>query len=117
MQSLNAAGSKTRADYLIKYIGGENIFSDSFEKYKKVNKEDIIKANPDIIFIASIGKSENSSSTLFKNNKEFKTINAVKNGTIYNIGLGKHLSFGPNFVKEALELINKINIKNNESIE
>ena len=107
--SYNAAGSKTRADYLIEFIGGKNIFKNQFSKYKKVTNEEIINANPDIILVASImNNSEDQINSIFMQNDEFKYLNAVKNNKIINIDLGKYLTFGPEFAKNALFLIQTI---------
>ena len=107
--SYSAAGSKTRADYLINYMGGINIFSKEFEKYKKVTKEEIISQNPEIILIASLqGKN---SSHLFLQDTSLQSISAVKNNFIFNIDMGELLSFGPSFASNVLSLINSIDVK------
>ena len=110
--SYNASGNQTRANYLIEYIGGVNVFSDKFDKYKKVSKEEIIYSNPDIILVASIFESNKGDALLtFIDNDEFKSVNAVQNLKVFNVSLGKYLTFGPNFVKDALFLMKSLNIK------
>ncbi len=110
--SYNAAGSKTRANYLINYIGGENIFSENFSRYSKVTKEDIIYANPDIIlvgFVEMLNDDQSKMTALFMNNSSFQHISAVKNNKVFAIDIGKYLNFGPTFVSNAMKLIELIN--------
>ncbi len=108
--SYNAAGSGTRADYLINYIGGENIFTNDFKRYRKVSKEDIIKYNPDIIltgYVRELNKKEVVD--IFKNSDEFQSVAAIKNNQLYGVSVGEVLNFGPSFVNTSLNLIKKIN--------
>ena len=108
--SYNAAGSGTRADYLINYIGGENIFTNDFKRYTKVSKEDIIKYNPDIIltgYVRELNKKEVVD--IFKNSDEFQSVAAIKNNQLYGVSVGEVLNFGPSFVNTSLSLITKIN--------
>tara|TARA_B100000945_G_scaffold166618_1_gene133546 strand:- start:820 stop:1650 length:831 start_codon:yes stop_codon:yes gene_type:complete len=108
--SYNAAGSGTRADYLINYIGGENIFTNDFKRYTKVSKEDIIKYNPDIIltgYVRELNKKEVVD--IFKNSDEFQSVAAIKNNQLYGVSVGEVLNFGPSFVNTSLNLITKIN--------
>ena len=111
-----AAGSGTRGDYLIEFIGGENVFSNEFSKYKKITKEDVVSFNPDIILVGS-SRSQNIDQLLsiFTDKVEFETVNAVKNNRVIYADVGKYLTFGPSFVKNASFLINQIyNSKINE---
>ena len=109
--SFNAAGDGTRADYLIEFIGGKNIFKNQFTRYKKVTKEEILNLNPDIILIGNIYNAKEES--IFITNPEFEYLNAVKNNKIFSLDMGKYLTFGPSFVDNALELINKIYVTKN----
>lgn len=97
----NAAGSGTRADYLIDFIGGINVFKDSFIRYNKINKETILDYNPNIIFVASTGSGQNSKS-VFLDDPTFKNLNAVKNNKIIFLDLGYHLTFGSMFGESAI---------------
>ena len=107
--SFNAAGSETRANYLIEFLGGENVFKDGFNKYKKVTKEEILNLNPDIIFIGNIYAGEEES--IFSTNDEFKELDAVKNKKILTIDMGKYLTFGPSFVDNAIDLLTQVNVE------
>jgi len=105
-----AAGSSTRGDYLIEFIGGENVFSKEFAKYKKITKEDIVSFNPDIILVGS-SRTQNIDQLLsiFTDKIEFETVSAIKNNKVIYTDVGKHLTFGPSFVKNASYLTNQIN--------
>lgn len=105
--SYNAAGSNTRADYLMKYIGGKNVFKDNFSRYSKVTKEDIIFANPDVIlvgYVEMLNSDQSELTALFTNNSSFKFLPAVKNDKVFAIDIGKYLNFGPSFISNAYEL-------------
>ena len=108
--SLTAAGNNTRADYLIKFIGGNNIFKDEFSKYKKVTKEQIINFNPDIILVSSYSSSDQKSSSIFTDSNEFRSIAAVLNDRVIDISMGDFLSFGPSLTSNVLELIEILNL-------
>ena len=105
--SYNAAGSNTRADYLIEYIGGINVFEDNFSRYSKVTKEDIIFANPDVIlvgYVEMLNPNQADLISLFTDNTSFKYLPAIKNNKVFAIDIGKYLNFGPSFVENAFEL-------------
>ena len=110
LSAFNAAGSGTRANYLIEFIGGNNIFKDSFKKYSKVDSETLINLNPDIILLASMG-SHNQIIENIENDKYLQYINAVKKDQIHFIELGKSLTFGSNFVDSAADIANKVSGK------
>ena len=105
--SYNAAGSKTRANYLIEYIGGINVFEDNFARYSKVTKEDIIFANPDVIlvgYVEMLNPNQSDLTSLFTDNSSFKYLPAIQNNKVFAIDIGKYLNFGPSFVENAFEL-------------
>tara|TARA_B100000676_G_C17681687_1_gene631625 strand:- start:372 stop:725 length:354 start_codon:yes stop_codon:yes gene_type:complete len=108
--SYTAAGNTTRANYLIQFLGGKNIFSDQFSKYKKVTKEEILKFNPDIILVSSYSSNDQKSSSIFIDSDDFKSVSAVLNNRVVDIDMGKLLSFGPSFTSNVLELINTFDI-------
>jgi iron complex transport system substrate-binding protein len=64
-------------DY-IRFAGGTNIFQDA--GLGSVSMEDVIKKNPDIIIIATMGISGENERKVWK---RFKTIEAVKNNKVY----------------------------------
>lgn len=102
-----AAGSTTNADYLINFIGGENIFSGDFNSYQKVSEESILIKNPDVILVAAY-ESKNSAYDYFSDNKNFQYINAFKNNKIIEIQMSD-LVMGTSFPDNALELLKIMN--------
>ena len=107
--SFTAAGEDTKANYLIKYLGGENIFSGQFKKYSKVTKENIINLNPDVILAGSTrNNNEEEILSLFYEKDEFNSINAVENKNIIFINMGKYLTYGSKFSQNVYELLNQI---------
>ena len=110
--SYSAAGSRTRADYLIEFIGGINVFSDQFQRYKKVSKEAIVAVDPDFILIGStMNLISNESESIFESSVEFQSLKSVHSKNIFHVDMGKSLTFGPSFAKNAYELINKLDIE------
>ena len=110
--SYNAAGSKTRANYLIEYIGGTNVFFENFSRYSKITKEDLIYANPDVIlvgYVEMLDSDQSKMTSLFMKNPSFKYIPAIKNNKVFAVDIGKYLNFGPTFVSNAAKLIELIN--------
>ena len=105
--SFNAAGSGTRASYLIDFIGGSNVYEDSFKRYNKVNKETIIGSNPDIILIGSMN-SKPKENCVFMDDPIFSKVNAVINEKVIYIDLGYHLTFGSSFGEASIFLIDLI---------
>tara|TARA_Y100001970_G_scaffold105535_1_gene132199 strand:+ start:467 stop:1315 length:849 start_codon:yes stop_codon:yes gene_type:complete len=101
----SAAGSGTRANYLINFIGASNIFENSFSRYNKVSKETIIDYNPDVIFVAATD-SEHKTTSVFLDDPTFRNLNAVKNNKIIYLDLGYHLTFGSKFGESALLALN-----------
>ena len=110
-----AAGSSTRGNYLIEFIGGENVFENKFSKYQKITKEDIVSYNPDIILVGS-SREQNVDQLLsiFTDKIEFKTVSAVVENKVIFTDVSKYLTFGPSFVKNASFLVNQINSFDNE---
>ncbi|MAV64919.1 MAG: hypothetical protein CBC84_000930 [Pelagibacteraceae bacterium TMED124] len=106
--SYNAAGSGTAADYLIELIGGKNVFANDFNRYKKVDKEQILNYNPDIILVASHSGSEKASLHFLKAN-EFKFLTCVNNSNVIDISMSD-LTMGPSFISNALLIMEKFKI-------
>ena len=109
--SYNAAGVDTRADYLIEFLGGSNIFKSGFSRYKKVTSEEIINLKPDIILVGSIRSDSKLSDSVFLTNPAFRSVPAVSNEKIIYLDMGKYLTFGPNFVNHVLSLMGVVSIE------
>lgn len=79
MQPLVTTGGASYINELIEFAGGENIFSDINSGYARVNKEEVIKRNPDAIVIVPMAGEDDFADIWGK----FNTINAVKNKKVY----------------------------------
>jgi len=105
--SYTVAGANTTADFLINVMGGNNIFSENFSYYRNVNKEELIKSNPDVVLIATHYDSTEAIQH-FTNNVDFKNLNSVKNKNIIPMPLS-NLTMGPSFIENAYKNLLKIN--------
>jgi iron complex transport system substrate-binding protein len=83
---LITAGKKSFVNDFIKYAGGINIFSDTAADYFRINQEEILKRNPEVIIMTTMGKPSNKEK---KKWQKFKNISAVKNNRIYLINADK----------------------------
>lgn len=82
-------------DYLIKYSGGENVFSNESDnsRDKVVSIEEIYKKDPEIIFITNFTPSMPSD---LLNKKEWQGISAIKNKRVYKLPLATYRPYAPN---------------------
>ena len=103
-----AAGKGTIADYLIEFIGGENIFANEFNSYQKVSEESILIKNPDIILVAAHNSADDVSS-FFLNNENFKNLESLKNGNIIEIQMSD-LTMGTSFPENALKILKSFSL-------
>jgi len=110
LSSFNAAGDATRANYLIEFIGGRNVFKGSFKKYSKVDMETLIDVNPEIILLASMGDGEQLMKSIYEDSN-LKYIDAIKNEQVHFIDLGRSLTFGSNFVDSAADILKNVELK------
>ena len=108
--SIIVAGKNTSGDNFIKMMGAKNIF-DSFDGWKSVNKEAILKENPDYVLIPSKNLHKNSKVEDFSKDIMFLNTNAGKNGNfIFEDGMTM-LGFGPRTIDSALKIAKKINLE------
>jgi iron complex transport system substrate-binding protein len=80
----NPIMSASNASYLgqlLLYAGAENIFPELPRDYSRVNVEEIVSLNPDVIILTYPGISAND----VKNRRGWSGINAVLNNRIYSI--------------------------------
>lgn len=101
------AGSGTSGDSFIKMIGGDNIFS-SFNGWKNVTAESILKLNPDYIIIPEKDLHKQSKVAEIVDNPIFSNTNAGKNNNfLFEDGMAI-LGFGPRTIYAAFDLSKKI---------
>ena len=104
MQSTSpiVAGSKTSGDGFINLIGAKNIF-DSFNGWKSVSAESIIKLNPDFIIIPQRNVHKGSDLKAITKSDLFKHTNAGKNGNFIFDDAMAVTGFGPRTITSALK--------------
>lgn len=66
---------------LVEIAGADNIFDSLPRAYSRINPEDVINADPDVILLTYPGVNANS----VKNRKGWDNIKACKNNRIYNV--------------------------------
>jgi len=81
-EPLTTAGSPSFIDELITLAGGVNIAKDTLRPYSIFSAEEVIKRNPDCIFLAYM--TEEKPVEMVKKRFGWQRINAVKNNRIYN---------------------------------
>jgi len=89
-------------DYITS-AGGINIASDSGAGY--FSKEEVLKRNPDIIFIVGMGVEADGEKKMWE---EYKDLNAAKNNKIYIFDSYKMCSPTPKSFAEMLEEISEV---------
>ena len=80
----NPIMSASNASYLgqlLLYAGAENIFPELPRDYSRVNVEEIVRLNPDVIILTYPGISAND----VRNRRGWGEINAVRNNRIYTV--------------------------------
>jgi iron complex transport system substrate-binding protein len=103
---LMSVGPGTWVHELIELAGGSNIFSDAKVKYPKVSSESVIARNPEIIII-KIGYMGEVAREEIAKRPGWNTIDAVKNGKIYEVDENILIRPGPRIV-EGLETLARI---------
>ena len=94
---------------IINLAGGENIFEEAVSEWPITDSEEIIIRNPDIIvfpFISGVQRFWGSFEKV-KKRLGWRSINAVKNGRLYEVPRDLISRPGPRLV-EALEMMEKI---------
>ncbi|MCX7988202.1 MAG: helical backbone metal receptor [Thermodesulfovibrio sp.] len=105
-ENLTVAGDKSHIGEIMKILGLKNIANNSYT-YIQQNIEDIIKKNPDIIFIGS-GHDRNINRGIIEKLRE---TNAVKNGKVYLIS-DKIYHLSPRIIDGIREMVNGKNSYN-----
>jgi iron complex transport system substrate-binding protein len=109
---LTTAGSHSFIDELITLAGGVNIAKDTLRPYSIFSAEEVIKRNPDCIFLAYM--TEEKPVEMVKKRFGWQQINAVKNNRIYNdIDPDIVLRPGPRITQGLRMLFEKLYKNNN----
>ncbi|MBU0683649.1 MAG: ABC transporter substrate-binding protein, partial [Candidatus Omnitrophica bacterium] len=84
----------------ITYSGCENIFNDIRAKHPRVSSEEVLRKNPEVIILASMGDVTIREKEYWQN---FKDVEAVKNNRIYVIDADKFCRSTPSNFLMGLE--------------
>ncbi|MFH1504437.1 MAG: helical backbone metal receptor [Candidatus Omnitrophota bacterium] len=83
---LISINKKAFANDFIRLCGAENIFAQSAIKYPRVSREDVVKKNPQIIILVTMGDVTEKEKDYWQ---KFKDLEAVKQNRIYVIEADK----------------------------
>jgi iron complex transport system substrate-binding protein len=97
---LVSVGGETFVNNIIVLAGGINIAGASNIRYPRYSREDVIRQNPDVIILVTMG---DVTAEELKNWQSYKYIEAVKQGKIYIVDGHKFCSPTPHMFTEALE--------------
>ncbi|SET05049.1 iron complex transport system substrate-binding protein [Salinibacillus kushneri] len=101
-EELFSAGSGTFLNELVETAGGKNIISDQ-EGWPQVNEEEVIQANPDVIFLTYASYVENAVQKV-KDRESWKDITAIKDDQVYPLNSDITERAGPR-ITEGLQMI------------
>ncbi len=98
--ALYAVGRSTFLGELLDLAGGENILTDPTINYPKISKEFILRHSPEVIIEAGpkANLSPEEKDKKLKQWRQFPTLTAVQNETIYFVGADYILIPGPRFL-------------------
>jgi ABC-type Fe3+-hydroxamate transport system substrate-binding protein len=103
---LFTTGGVTFANELIKLSGGTNIFSDITINYPKISREDVLRKNPDVIFLVTMGDVTENEVTYWQ---KFSDLNAAKSNRIFIINSDIACRPTPsNFLESLIEVTRKL---------
>lgn len=83
---LVSAGAGSFANEFIQYAGGVNIFADTSVRCPRVNREEVLKRNPEVIVLVTMGDVTEKEKLYWR---KFKDLKAVKNNKIYIVDADK----------------------------
>ncbi len=97
---------------MIKDAGGENMISKTGEHSRKLNIEEILEIDPDIIIMMPCGfdifRTISEYKKILKNNKLWNTLNAVKNKKVFAVDADSYFSKPSIRTVTGLEILAKI---------
>lgn len=105
VRPLVTIGKDTFVNEMIGLAGGMNIAGESKIRYPRYNREDVIRQNPDIIILVTMGDVTKEE---LKNWQDYSVLEAVKQKRIYIVEAHKFCSPTPQMFVEALEELNHL---------
>lgn len=114
LKPLMVAGKNTFMNEIIEICGAKNLASGSAQNYPVLNREEILKADPDyLLFTAHISDTADRIINLYP---EWKTLNAVKNSRLILIDRNLFGRPGPRFAEAASTLFNLLHPQKNDPL-
>lgn len=104
---IQASGTGTAADGMIKLAGADNAITD-YHGYKALTEEAIIAANPDVILMMDRGGDHGATDAELVGNPAIALTPAGKTHTIIRLEGSYLLGFGPRTAAAASELMDKL---------
>jgi len=112
---LVSVGPQSFTNEFTRYSGGINIFNDALDKHPRVSREEVLKRDPDVIMLVTMGDVTKREKAYWK---KFKDLKAVKSDRIYFIDADKVCRSTPNSflagVKEVAALLHPQAFKDKE---
>lgn len=105
VRPLVTVGRDTFVNEMISSAGGINIAGDSKIRYPRYNREDVIRQNPDVIILVTMGDVTKEE---LKNWQGYSVLEAVKKKRIYIVEAHKFCSPTPQMFAEALEELDSL---------
>ncbi len=105
VRPLVTVGKDTFVNEMIGLAGGINIARDSKIRYPRYNREDVIRQNPDIIILVTMGDVTKEE---LRNWQDYSVLEAVRQERIYIVEAHKFCSPTPQMFVEALEELNSL---------
>ncbi|MHB9155600.1 MAG: ABC transporter substrate-binding protein [Endomicrobiales bacterium] len=101
-QPLVTVNKNTFVNDYNKFLGVENIFNDVAAAYPRVSREEVIKRDPDVIIIVTMGNVTGQEQKIWQ---RFNTVKAVRQNSIYIVEAEKVLTPTPLNFLQGLEII------------
>jgi len=111
IKPLIVAGKNTFLNEYIEICGMKNVVADSKVNYPILNREEVLKRNPDFILYAS--NKKDIKQTILDLYPEWKDINAIKNNGIFLIDASIYFRPGPRFIEAVEEVSTNLHREEN----
>lgn len=104
-QPIYTASRKSFVNEFIEYGGGLNLFGDLNDKYPKVSREEVLKRDPDIIIMVSMGDVTLDEKTKWQG---FPSLKAARSGHIYMLDDPLFTNPTPEAVAKGSEIVEEL---------
>ena len=95
---------ETYMNEIFEFCGLENIVNETYQRYPRYSIEEVVKQNPDYIFVVNM----DTENRILRYWEKYKSINAVKRGDLYLLDPDKICRPSLNVYVKSLEMIDEI---------